>query len=372
MRRRVVVVGGGYAGTHIARSLDDDAEVTLIDPRDAFVNVAASLRALTQPDWAHRPFFDYRCLLTQGRVVQGTVASADPGGVFLSDGSRVDADHLVLATGSSHPYPAAPRHMTASTEQAVEDLRVTNAELARSGRVLILGAGPVGLELAGEIHDVWPDKRITVVDPSADVLPGFLPDVRADLRRQLDRMGVEMRLDTRLAALPSVEMGAEATFTVTTDAGESITADIWFRCYGARVNTGYLDDGALVPLTDRHTVPVDEHLNVVGYENVYAVGDIADLTDAKMATHAQTQALVVVDNIRAQLHGEPTLSAYQPALLPRILLPLGTRGGVGQLPGPEGDAMRASLTDVIERKGFDLFTARFAERFRVRAVGGDI
>lgn len=244
------------------------------------------------------------------------------------------------------------------------DLRATNERLARAERVLIVGAGPVGLELAGEIREVWPDKRITVVNRSSDLLPGFLPEVRHELGRQLVELNVELRLGTSLTALPPVEVGTDTTFTVMTDGGESITADIWFQGFGARVNTGYLEDGALVELTRRHTVPVDEHLNVVGHHNVYALGDIAGLSDAKMATHAQTQAPVVIENIQAQLHGQQPSSVYRTGSVPRIFLPLGSRAGVGQIPGPDGDAIAAPIETVIQRKGSDLFTSRFAEGFR--------
>ncbi|MFC8943529.1 NAD(P)/FAD-dependent oxidoreductase, partial [Streptomyces griseoincarnatus] len=327
MSTTVVVVGGGYAGTLIAKALDGDADVTLVDPRDAFVNFSGSLRALARPDWAHHTFFDYRTLLEHGHVLRDTVTSADPTGVALAAGGRLDADYLVLATGSSHSYPVHPRHATTGAAQAMADLYATNDQLAHARRVLILGAGPVALELSGEIREVWPDKRVTVVAPSSELLPGFLPEVREELLRQLKELNVELRLGTSLTALPPVEAGTAATFAVTTDTGESIVADIWFRGFGARVNTGYLEDGALVGLTERRTVPVDEHLNVVGHRNVYALGDIADLSDAKMATHAQTQALVVVENLRAQLQGERPGAVYEPAPVPRILLPLGTRAG---------------------------------------------
>lgn len=365
MGHTVVVVGGGYAGTLVAKAVDHDADVVLIDPRDAFVNLAGSLRALSRRDWAHNPFYDYRRLLEHGRIVRGTVISADPGGVTLADGSRVNGDQLVLATGSSHCYPAAPRHPATSARRAVDDLQLTNAQLARAGRVLILGAGPIGLELAGEIREAWPDKRIVIVDPTPTLLADFLPDVREDLHRHLDQLDVELYLGTSLETSPPVEAGTASTFTVTTDSRRSLTADIWFRCFGARVNTTYLDDGGLVELTARRTVPVDEHLNVAGHTNVYAVGDIADLPDAKMATHAQTQAQVVVDNIRARLRGEVPGAVYEPAPIPRILLPLGTRAGVGQLPHPKLGATAAPLDTVVERKGLDLFTARFAARFDV-------
>jgi Fumarylacetoacetate (FAA) hydrolase family len=86
-----------------------------------------------------------------------------------------------------------------------------------------------------------------------------------------------------------------------------------------------------------------EHLNAPGHEHVYALGDIADLADAKMATRAQTQALVVAENLRAQLKGELPDAVYQPAPVRRIFLPLGTRGGVGQLPMPDGTPAQATL-----------------------------
>ena len=363
MSPSVVVAGGGYAGSYVAKSLDNFADVTLVDPRDAFVNYSASLRATVRPDWADKPFFAYAPLLERGQVVRGTVISADPAGVTLDGGRRLDADYLVLATGSRHCYPAHPRDPSTDAAQAAAELRETADQIARAERVLILGAGPVGLELAGEIREGWPDKRIVVLDPAAELLPGYLPEVREELRRQLQRLDVDVRTGTALTETPPGEPGMAATFTVTTDTGEAITADIWFRSFGAQVNTAYLRDGALVRLTERRTVPVDEHLNVAGYRTVYALGDIADLPDAKMATHAQTQAPVVVENIRAQLLGQRPPAVYVPAPVGRIFLPLGTRAGVGQLPHPEGGAMAAALETVIERKGTDLFTARMAERF---------
>ena len=52
----VVVVGGGYGGVNVARALDDDAQVTLVETKDAFVHNVAALRALVDPDWLPRIF----------------------------------------------------------------------------------------------------------------------------------------------------------------------------------------------------------------------------------------------------------------------------------------------------------------------------
>ncbi|GAA0559012.1 hypothetical protein GCM10010172_47610 [Paractinoplanes ferrugineus] len=352
----VVIVGGGYGGTLVAEALDAETDVVLVDPREAFVNAAASLRALTRPEWAHHAFFPFASLLHRGRVLRDRAVSVDPAGVTLASGGRIEADYLVLATGSGYPFPAKPLDASTSVAQQLDDLRTSHRELAGSDRVLILGAGPVGLELAGEIKDVWPDKRVVIVDRSDRLLPGFLPEVGDELRRRLTELGVDLLLGRGLGTLPPTGPGP---FTVTTDRDDEITADLWFRAFGVRVNTDYLADGRLTPLTGSALVPVTERLNVRGYDHVYAIGDIIDFPDPRMASYAMAQAEVVVANVRAQLAGDRPQAVHTAAPERRILLPLGTRGGVGQLGG-------APLAPEVvhERKGADLFTARFAGRFR--------
>jgi NADH dehydrogenase FAD-containing subunit len=356
MSRTVAVIGGGYGGAAVAKALQAEADVVLIDPRDALVNAAGSLRAVTRPDWAGNMFFPFDTLLTRGTVIRDSAVSVDPGGVTLASGRRVEADYLVLATGSSYAYPAKPT--SDSVSEAIDDFRRTHKELAAADRVLILGAGPVGLELAGEIKEVWPHKHVTVVDPAERLLPGFEPELVADLHRQLDELGVQVRLG--VSVTPPVEPGRVGTFTTTGD--DEITADIWFRAHGVRPNSDFLADGLLTARTAHGQVPVTETLNVHGHDHVYAVGDLTDVAEAKRAGHAMKHAEVVVKNISAQLRGEQPTATYQPSPVLMILLPLGLRGGVGQMPTPDGPAV-VPTTTVSEYKGADLFTGRFTEQF---------
>ena len=360
MRPTVAVIGGGYGGSAVAKALDPVADVVLIDPRDAFVHAAGSLRALVQPDWAGNIFFAFDTLLEHGTVVRDRVVAVDHAGVTLGSGRRVEADYLVLASGSSYAYPAKPN--ADSTVEALDELRRTHKELADAERVLIAGAGPVGLELAGEIREVWPDKHVTVVDPIEQLLPAFQPEMRRDLHRQLDELGIEVRLGTGLTALPPTEPGRVGAFTVTTTGGDEIAADIWFRAYGVNVNSDYLADGRLATRTPQGQVPVTETLNVEGHDHVYAVGDITDLAEAKMAGYAMQHADVVARNITAQVRGEQPTAVYRPSPIPAILVPLGPRRGVGQVPTPDGPSVLPA-TAVAEYKGADLFTDRFAELF---------
>ena len=364
MSRTVAVIGGGYGGSAVAKALDSEADVVLIDPRDAFVNAAGSLRALARPDWAGNVFFPFDTLLSRGEVIRERASSVDPEGVTLASGRRVEADYLVLATGSRYAYPAKPEADSAA--EALDDLRRSHKELQSAERVLILGAGPVGLELAGEIREVWSDKEITVVDPAEQLLPGFRPEMREDLHRQLAERDVRLRLGTTLTAPPATGPGLAGTFTVATADGDELTADIWFRAHGVRVDSDYLADGRLTARTEDGRVPVTETLHVRGHAHVYAVGDLTDLAEAKMAGYAMQHAEVVARNIAAQLRGEEPTAAYRPAPDPMILLPLGMTGGVGQLPSPDGPNVVTADT-VSAYKGGDLFTGRFAELFGTAA-----
>jgi len=152
---RVTIVGGGYGGITAAKALDECAEVTLIEQKDTFVNHAAALRATVDPDWAQKIFLPYDHLLKNGRVVHATAMSVDGTTVRTSDGQVIEADQLILATGTAYPFPA--KHMDSPSVVAKARIARTNDALAAARRVLILGAGAVGVELAGEITSAFPD-----------------------------------------------------------------------------------------------------------------------------------------------------------------------------------------------------------------------
>src|SRR5438067_1412234 len=235
----VAVIGGGYGGVAVAKRLDEFADVTLVEPRDGFVHNVAALRALVEPEWLPAIFLPYDRLLTNGRILRERAIEVDPGRVLLSSGKELTPDYVVLATGSSYPYPA--KTDTDDTAAAISRYRQSHEELVRAGRVLIVGAGPTGLELAGEIDACWPEKRITILEPEPDILAGpYQQELRDEVRRQLEQRGVEFVLGDALAGEPENPPGTFAPFAASTSAGRTIEADIWFRCYGLRPVSDYL------------------------------------------------------------------------------------------------------------------------------------
>jgi NADH dehydrogenase FAD-containing subunit len=361
----VVVIGGGYGGVGVAKALDGDVEVVLVEPKDAFVHNIGALRALVEPAFLPKIFLPYDRLLARGRVVRDRAVEVSADRVVLASGEAIAADYVVLATGSTYPFPAKSDAHDAA--DAIDNYRAAYTELAEADRVLLVGAGPVGIELAGEITSKWPDKHITILDLAGDVLGDrFRPELRAELRKQLVDLGVELVLGEGLHEFPPTAANELATFTVTTNSGRQITADIWFQCFGVSPVSDYLRDDLAAARRPDGFVTVGPALQVAGRENVFAIGDVST-ADSKMAGMAGMQARLVAANIIKLVNGDHDLDAYVP-YGPAIVVPIGPEGGSGQLPGQDELVSRETVATL---KGRDLMTDRFAETFGLATAAAD-
>jgi NADH dehydrogenase FAD-containing subunit len=288
-------------------------------------------------------------------VIRDRAVKVETGQVTLGSGQILDADYIVLATGSTYPFPAKSGADTAA--DAHDRVRAAHAALRGANRVLLIGAGPVGIELAGEIKTVWPDKQVTLLDAAGDVLGDrFRAKVKAEVRRQLAEIGVGLMLASPLSEPPPVAPGELSTFTVRTQAGEELTADIWFRCYGVSPVSEYLAGDLATARRPDGFIEVTPQLQVVGQDRVFAIGDVSN-ADHKMAGLASRQAQLVAANIRALITGDGEPAAWQPSP-PTIIVPIGPEGGTGQLPGSDDLATPERVADL---KGREMMVGRFAD-----------
>jgi NADH dehydrogenase FAD-containing subunit len=144
MTKRIAIVGGGYIGAELAKSLQGKADVTLIEQQSHFVHTPAMIRAVIDPTLLDRALIPYDKLLDRGSVVQACAASVDAQGVTLESGDRIDADYVVVATGSDNATPFK------ANGQGIDALRANNArihEMLKAAKsVAIVGAGAVECE----------------------------------------------------------------------------------------------------------------------------------------------------------------------------------------------------------------------------------
>jgi NADH dehydrogenase FAD-containing subunit len=268
---RVVVIGAGYAGLAAAARAGRARQVTLIAPEEQFVNrvrlheVVAG-RAKHQPPIAH---------MLRGRNVthiRARVTDLDLVGrkIFTDDGTTnsaaIEYDTLVYALGSRtawHDVPGAREHAYAM--ERAEELR-ERLRQPDNGTVAVVGGGAAGIELAAEIAEAYPSRRVTIVT-TGQVGGWFSAKGRAIVHENLRRLGVVVRENSEVTAVDDTGL--------TTVAGR-VDADI--SIWAASFDVGPLAAKSGLAVNERGEVLVDEYLRSVSHPEVYAVGDAAAVT----------------------------------------------------------------------------------------------
>jgi NADH dehydrogenase FAD-containing subunit len=357
---RIVVVGGGYVGWEVARDMDAYADITLIEQREAFVHVSAMIRSLVQPSLLDQAIIPYDNLLSAGRVLRARVASVDGGGVVLENGQRIPADYIVVATGSSYAAPFKPQGT--SVEPLRASIRATHERLRVVKNIAIVGAGAVGTELAGEIVDAFPDKKITLITSESQLFPMYPAKLGVQLHRKLNARGVNIIFNQRVGNLANTSKPYTGQLVLAD--GRTIEADLIFPVIGATGDATLLKSlpGSRVGTLGR--VITDPWMRPSLYTNVFAAGDAAEMGDGMTIVATTRQIPWLVKALKMLIAGKAIerIKPYRPWKLPPILLPLGPAIGSSYLPfGVVGDFVTSRF------KGRKLFIPKYRKAFRARA-----
>ncbi|XP_071419665.1 ferroptosis suppressor protein 1 [Pithys albifrons albifrons] len=331
---RVVVVGGGFGGTAAASLLKSWAvPFVLVDVRDAFHHNVAALRAAVESGFAKKTFISYSVTFGDS-FRQGKVVGIDPGRqkVLLSDGEELHYSHLILATGSDGPFPGKFNKVI-DMESAIQTYEDMVKEIEKSERILVVGGGAAGAEMAAEIKTEYPAKEVILMHSKpalADV--ELLASVRQEVKEILLRKGVRLLLNERVRDVENLTPNQfQKDMVVRTEKGTEVVVDMVVLCTGIKINSSAYAAAFGDKMASNDALKVNKHLQVEGYENIYAIGDCADLKEPKMAYHAGLHADVVVTNIINSLTHKP-LKTYEPGSL-TFLLSMGRNDGVGQVNG---------------------------------------
>lgn len=363
--KQVIVVGAGYAGTEVAKRLDSKFQVTLITPLDTFVHKYSMLRAAVVPGWEETTRIPLDKLLKRGKIVRGEVKSVTSGSVTLADGSTLNADYIVLAHGApvNGNFPAAGITASAVSAQEFKALLVKKQEAVRNAKtVIVIGAGPVGLELAGEIKAHHPTKKVIVLQRGKEILNNSYPPLYdkyiEGVHSRLKELDIIVRLNTSITSELKIENRdgfIEGTRDYTLSDGTTINADLVVSCIGGN-NPPRTPIVAAEFIDEKHLIKVDANLRVIGLKNVFALGDANNVKETKQGYLATAQGeltaanIVSIDKGKAPKEYKPTLGAKD---FGNMFLPIGPKRGTAAFG-------KTILGDFMQRllKGKSLFVKK--------------
>jgi len=352
--------------------------------RDRLYHAIGAPRAVSTPGTAAGLFIPYTRLAakTGARHVRGAARNVDPirqvVSVALVEGGETEVpyDYLVLATGSALAAPVRPLSTSSGTDIAA--LEAVASAVAAARTVLVVGGGPSGVEVAGDIKAVHPGKAVHLVhsEPallSSRAVAAMPADFQARIAATLAKVGVTVHLGSRVPRPAPTALPAGVTALGTgvflgeqsiklTD-GTTLTPDVVLFTTGGGVNTGYLAAHLGAALDANGHVRMLPTLQVEGHANIFAVGDITDFAESKTAFIAKTKHVpIATANLLALARAKassgtatapPTLKRHTPSPVGAMLIPIGPKAGAGQVGSLKfGNMLTSSL------KGSHMFIAK--------------
>lgn len=370
----VLVLGGGYGGiaavTRLSRRLGRDWTITLVDRGDGHelqTRLPVVLSGRLAPQKAVIPFSSL--LGDRVEVIHDRVTAVDPEGREARVGERtIAADHLVVALGGTPDFLAIQGAAEncfvfksladALALRAAINSRNTNGAL----RVVVIGAGYTGTEVAGELAH-WSGRRIEVV---------VVADAERLLQDGAERLGVvaqNILSDAGVAFRLGVLVERVTGDGVHVQGGDEIPADL--TVWAAHTSgAGAALDG-LWRLSVDGRIATDPYLQAAGFPGVWAAGDAASIFDyrldrpvASSAQMAVEEGRLIADNVLAVATGSPPLE-FRPIKLGEALA-LGGGTGVADVGGlvvtgrAAEAAKEAALVRYLLRIGGPRLAARYA------------
>jgi NADPH-dependent 2,4-dienoyl-CoA reductase/sulfur reductase-like enzyme len=203
------------------------------------------------------------------KLGNGVVASdLDAKTVTLKDGEVIPFDGLLIATGVSSRRLSCPGPQTGRTAlRTLQEAREIRAALRPGQRIVILGAGFIGCEVAATARKIGCEVDIVAIDPCTMFIPLGL-EVGSEIQRRHEASGVRFHMGRTITET----LGSDRVTAVRLDDGTTLDADLLLETIGSIPNTSWLEGNGL-DLTNG--VRVDEQFRAGGRPGIVVAGDAA-------------------------------------------------------------------------------------------------
>lgn len=356
MTKAIVILGAGWAGLPLAHKLlkytlpktKDGLKVYLVSPNSHFYWNLAAVRGIIpgaisdqqlflpiELGFAQYPAEAFEFILGKAQRINpdnNTVEVARNDRTSLS----LHYDQLAIATGSqihnNLPFKSVGTH-----EETLTALHSLQKQISLANTIVIAGAGPTGVETAGEIAAAYgAEKDITLIMSGKHVLQNsnVLPSVSRVIESDLERLGVKLIRETQVTSVQPEAKIEEDTITQTTIAlsnGTTIITDLYIPLFGIKLNTSLVPNKLLDSSTG--SLVLDKTMLVMGTKNIWGIGDVGNI-EAKQVTVIDAQIVHLSRVLDSILTEDGTqIEEYKPSEKTMIFITLGKKYATGQIGG---------------------------------------
>ena len=294
MPARHLIIGGGTAGINAIRTIREEesekSEITLVSAERPYSRMVL-------PYFLDRSIAESHVYTATAKVLadwgvkahigrRATSLDTNAGALTLDDGTRVEYDDCLIATGSSAvraPVPGADGagvHSFWTFDQA----KAVLSRITPGSHVVMIGAGFISFTILNSILSLG--AKLTIVEIAPRILPRMVDGPGADMvQLWLEKHGVTVRPGVTVAAIEDVKPNRKRLKFAKDAKAPDIVADTIIMATGIKTNLEWLKDSGL---RINRGVVVDDHLRS-NVPNVYAAGDVAegrDLITGEAAVHA--------------------------------------------------------------------------------------
>ncbi|TXK52157.1 NAD(P)/FAD-dependent oxidoreductase [Pontibacter qinzhouensis] len=334
---RVVIIGGGFGGINLAKKLSGKHfQVVMFDKQNYHGFWPLLYQVATaglEPDAIAEPLRkmfgsdDYEDFHFRLVRVTGIYHATNTVATLIGD---LQYDYLVIATGTkpnffgneqiqrySFPLKHIPDALNLRSQllQCFEQASMTKDQEIRHSLLnfVIVGGGPTGVELAGALAEMrthilptdypgldFSKMNIYLIEGLDRVLPPMDPKSSEKTHRYLEKLGIVVKLSTLVESYDGL--------TVMLKGGEQIKAHTLIWAAGV---SGALVDGLPAESVERGRILVNPFSQVIGFNNIFAIGDIAFMKTEKyprghpgVAQPAMQQGKLLAKNLRRLIKGE--------------------------------------------------------------------
>jgi NADH dehydrogenase FAD-containing subunit len=282
--------------------------VTLIDRKSYFEYQPSFHKVIFNPSHIHKIKVEYENCLKNTKLIISEVRKVNSNNIKTDYGS-IEFDILVITTGIDYPIYLDNKENVHVLKTGEDALNIAE-KIVNANDVLIVGAGVIGTEIAGEILTKAPNKKLFIVHPYQQILKRMSKDASDYTKKFFEKNDAKLILEEKVVD--------HIDNIFITNKGRKIKADLCIWSAGIRCNPFFMKDFPKICFSEKNALNVNKYMQLEGFENIFVGGDIVSIKEEKTARKAEIHARIISKNICNILEKKP-LKIYKSGRSPMVI-----------------------------------------------------